>query len=165
MYQESIRPQSCRCPQHLSLCPEREQSRRCACIVERFFFVLKRLVIINTGRRTRRVIMLRTFQLATKPFACRNTSRSKRFCLATFAEPKSSLRHDSFCHCSHLAAVKNGKIVREAFTFPSCCVCVVKQPLLERANTVRYRSYSHGVTAMFLFFYYFFLNGQYAIYH
>ncbi|KAI9564522.1 hypothetical protein GHT06_008261 [Daphnia sinensis] len=35
----------------------------------------------------------------------------------------------------HLAAIKNGKIVREAFTFPSCCVCVLKQPFLDsRAN-------------------------------
>ena len=26
-----------------------------------------------------------------------------------------------------MAALKNGKIVREAFKFPSCCECVVKQ--------------------------------------
>lgn len=36
----------------------------------------------------------------------------------------------------HLAAIKNGKIVREAFTFPSCCVCVLKQPFLDSRTNI-----------------------------
>ncbi|XP_057370853.1 uncharacterized protein LOC130691854 [Daphnia carinata] len=36
----------------------------------------------------------------------------------------------------HLAAIKNGKIVREAFTFPSCCVCVLRQPFLDSRSNI-----------------------------
>jgi hypothetical protein len=35
-----------------------------------------------------------------------------------------------------MAALKNGKIVREAFKFPSCCVCVVKQMSWESRSNV-----------------------------
>ncbi|EFX88879.1 hypothetical protein DAPPUDRAFT_311125 [Daphnia pulex] len=55
---------------------------------------------------------------------CRNENQPCKYADNFPAGYKSFCMQKYVTH--HLAALKNGKIVREAFTFPSCCVCVLK---------------------------------------
>lgn len=89
------------------------------------------MLIVHAGARMDRANSQTVFRPVLRPCASKNTSHSKknlRLIIDFFL-----LFHVIYSRChSHLAAMKNGKIVRDAFTFPSCCVCVVKQTLFDR---------------------------------